>query len=515
MLDREMLHHFALALALLGALLLLVDFWLHRVGASNRFRRSRDIGLAVVGLVATLSWWDPLLLPRAHNPPGLHWVSLTDSFHYYMGPKYFRELGYFDLYECVAGAEVELGAGAEVARRVYRDLSTNQPVPGGRLRAAGRECRQRFTPARWEVFVHDVDWFRQRVPHWGSTMQDWGYNATPIWNALGSALIDERPVSETQLGWLSLLDVALIWACFALIAWGFGWRTACVASIFWGTHVANAYAWTGGSILRHAWLLASVAGLCLLRRQKPVAAGAAITGAACLTIFPGFLAFGIGLKTIGTWFSERRLFLSPEHRRLLLGAALALAVLLPAALLSGGTPPLWRDFVINSRIDSEPSPNNMGLPTVLSYDPKQTLRAFELVDPMGAGQSWTASHKATLESRWLFWAVLVAGWLSIAFGAARRHPDWVAAVLGLGFLVFAFELSCYYYAFMLLFGLLWPRHRSIGIALCGLAAASLWLGDRWLDEEDLYTRLSLWTVAFVAYSTIVLRIARPESEAAA
>jgi hypothetical protein len=68
---------------------------------------------------------------------------------------------------------------------------------------------------------------------------------------------------------------------------------------------------------------------------------------------------------------------------------------------------------------------------------------------------------------------------------------------------------------MLLFGLLWPRHRSIGIALCGLAAASLWLGDYWLDDEDLYTRLSLLTVAFLAYSGIVLRIARPESEAAA
>jgi hypothetical protein len=515
MLDLEMLRHFALALALLGVALLLVDFWLHRVGASDRWKRTRDALLAALGLVAALSWWDPLLLPREQHPPGLHWVSLNDSFHYYMGPKYFRELGYFDLYECVVAAEVELGAGVEVARRVYRDLATNEAIPGGRLRAAGRECNRRFTPARWKLFVHDVDWFRQRVPHWGTTLQDWGYNATPVWNALGSALIDERPVSEAQLGWLALLDVALIWACFGLIAWGFGWRTACVASIFWGTHAANAYAWMGGSILRHAWLLWSVAGLCLLRRQKPLAAGAAITTAACLTIFPGFLAVGIGFKTVGNWFSERRLFLSPAHRRLLLGAGIALAILLPAAFLGGGTLSTWQDFATNSRIDSEPSPNNMGLPTVLSYDSALTLRASELVDPRGAGVKWTEAHKQTLRSRWPLWAALVAGWLWISFGAARRHPDWVAALLGLGFVVFAFELSCYYYAFMLLFGLLWPRHRSIGIALCGLAAASLWLGDYWLDDEDLYTRLSLLTVAFLAYSGIVLRIARPESEAAA
>ena len=92
-------------------------------------------GLALVlGLVAALSWWDPLLLPR-ERPPGLHWVHPTDSFHYYMGPKYFRELGYFSLYECLAAAEIELGAGAAVARRAYRDLGTNQPFAGARLRA--------------------------------------------------------------------------------------------------------------------------------------------------------------------------------------------------------------------------------------------------------------------------------------------------------------------------------------------------------------------------------------------
>jgi hypothetical protein len=514
MISPEILHRSALALALLGVALLLGELWLHRAGAASRYRRTRDVLLAAVALLATLSWWDPLLLPR-ERAPGLHWVHPTDSFHYYMGPKYFPELSYFSLYECLAAAEIELGAGAAVARRAYRDLETNQPISGARLRAKARDCQQRFSPARWSLFVEDVDWFRHRVPNWGAIMQDWGYNATPVWNAMGAALIDEEPVSEAQLGWLTLLDVAVIWAAFGLIAWGFGWRTACVASIFWGTYVASGYAWAGGSILRHAWLLASVAGLCLLRRRKPLAAGAAITGAALLSIFPGFLAVGIGMKALHGWFSERRLFLSPTHRRLLLGAALALGLLLPAALPSGGTPSAWLAFVANSRIDSEPSPNNMGLPTLLSYDPAQTLRASSLVDPAGAGREWTAAQKRTLEARRPIWAALVAGWLWLSIGAVRRHPDWVAALLGLGFVVFAFQLSCYYYGFMLLFGLLWPRHRSIGIALCGLAAASLWLGERWLDDEDLYIRLSGMAVAFLGYTGAVLRFARSENEAPA
>jgi len=83
----------------------------------------------------------------------------------------------------------------------------------------------------------------------------------------------------------------------------------------------------------------------------------------------------------------------------------------------------------------------------------------------------------------------------------------VTALPGLGFVVFAFQLSCYYYAFMLSFGLLWPRHRSIGIALLALAAAAHGVGARWPDDEVQYVRLSLLAVVFVSFATAVLRFA--------
>jgi hypothetical protein len=92
----------------------------------------------------------------------------------------------------------------------------------------------------------------------------------------------------------------------------------------------------------------------------------------------------------------------------------------------------------------------------------------------------------------------------------------VAAILGLGFVVFVFQLSCYYYAFMLAFGLLWPRHRSVGLALCGLALAAHWIRGRWPDEEEQYAYLSLLAVLLVVYATAVARFApdgRPEPRA--
>jgi hypothetical protein len=150
----------------------------------------------------------------------------------------------------------------------------------------------------------------------------------------------------------------------------------------------------------------------------------------------------------------------------------------------------------------------MGLPTLLAYDGGTRLRLLQLGDAAKPVQVWSEVRRETLAARAPLWAVLVGVWLVLAVGAARRQPDWVAAILGLGFVVFAFQLSCYYYAFMLLFGLLWPRHRSIGIALCGLAAASHWIGARFADEEEQYMRLSLLALLLVGYVTLVLRFAR-------
>jgi hypothetical protein len=510
LLDRERLDQLEFGVALCGAGLLLVELLLHRLGRPLVAKRLRDGLLAGAGLVAALCWWDFFLFQHERDIPALRWVSFTDSFHYYAGPKYFRELGYVHLYECAALAEQQLGAGAVVAQRTYRDLATNEFVTGRQLLAAARSCPERFSPERWQLFVHDVDWFRRRVPSWETTMQDWGYNATPAWNTLGAWLAGGGPVSEGRLAWLTLLDVPLLLATWALAAWAFGWRTLCVALIFWGTHLPNAYLWTGGSILRQEWLFASVAGVCLLRRGKPLGAGAALAYAASLSIFPGFLAAGIGARAVARWASERRVTLTAEERRLLLGAVLAFAIVLPAAALRGGDASAWRAFVANSRADSQPSPNNMGLPTLLSYEAGTRLRLLQLGEPKPV-EVWSETRRETLARRAPVWAALVAGWLVLAAGAVRRQPAWVAALVGLGCVVFAFQLSCYYYAFMLLFGLLWPRHRSIGIALCGLAAASHWIGARWPDEEEQYMLLSLLAVLLVAWVTVVLRFA-PEAE---
>jgi hypothetical protein len=515
LIDRELVGRIKLSVALLAFSLLLADLLLRRTGRPELLRRLRDGLLAAAGLTAALCWWELGRFQFESDRPSLRWVNFTDSFHYHMGPKYFVELGYTQLYECAGVAEVELGSGAKVARRVYRDLATNESVSGGTLLRNPQHCKERFAPGRWQQFVHDIDFFRSRIVRWETTMQDWGYNATPVWNLGGALLAGRGPVGEARLALSTVLDVPCLLAMWGFVAWAFGWRTLCVGLVFWGTNPWSGYNWTGGSILRQEWLVASVIGVCLLRQQKLVLAGATISYAALLSIFPGFLAVGVGLKALASGWRERRLVLAPEHRRLLLGALLALGLVVPVATYCAGGVSAWLGFVANSRLDSGPGPNNMGLPTLLSYE-GDTLRTRGLDPEARPFRAWSEARRQTLEDRLPWLLGLNGALLLLVLTAARRQPDWVLAILGLGFVVFAFQLSNYYYVLLLPFALLWPRHRSVGIALIAAVLAAHWLRGRWVDSEEFFTRSSAVAALFVAYATAVVCFARrPRAQAAA
>jgi hypothetical protein len=496
-----------LGVAALGFVLLLADLFFERRGQPGRLRRLRDALLALAGLVAALAWWELFRFEIESPRPSLRWVHFSDSFHYYMGPKYFRELGFTGLYECAASAEIELGAGAQVSRRVYRDLTTNLPVEGRTL--LRKSCRERFEPQRWETFVRDIDYFRQRVPRWWVTMQDWGYNATPAWTLGGALLAGSEPVTDARIGVVTLLDVPCLLVMWACVAWSFGWRTLCVALVFWGSSLWSGYGWTGGSILRQEWLAAAIIGLCLLHRRKHVAAGAAITYSALLTIFPAFLAVGIGLAALTNAWRARRATLTREHQRLLLGALLALVLVLPVATERAGGTRAWLEFATNSRSDSGPGSNQMGLPTVLAYG-RDTLRTERLGEEAEPFRHWREARSETLARRLPLLIALCLTLLALVLGAARRQPDWVMAILGLGFVVFAFRLTNYYYVMLVSFALLWPRHRSVGIALIGTALAGHGLHQRWVDPEQFFMRSSAVAALLVAFTAAVTCFARAE-----
>jgi hypothetical protein len=122
-------------------------------------------------------------------------------------------------------------------------------------------------------------------------------------------------------------------------------------------------------------------------------------------------------------------------------------------------------------------------------------------DPYGAWKD--ARRSAAAERRWIFVALL-AGYLALLARAAAREPDWVVGVLGMGLVFMAAELTCYYSAGLLAFGLLWPRRPSIAIALCVLSAAGWWIAGSGRGWDEVFTGISLASVLFIVWATTLL-----------
>ena len=185
------------------------------------------------------------------------------------------------------------------------------------IRADPGSCKGRFADERWESFKHDVAWFRGEIPPgiWERIYLDHGYNPPPTWTMVGSTLTRHLPATDGTILALSLLDPLLLVVMWGAVVWAFGWRTACVALLWWGTNQMAYFAWTGGGLLRQDWLLLTILGICLVRRRRPLAGGFSLGCAALLRIFPGLIVGALLLRVAFASLRARRLALTRDQAR--------------------------------------------------------------------------------------------------------------------------------------------------------------------------------------------------------
>jgi hypothetical protein len=475
-----------LAIASLAAVLLLADVVLRRRGHADRWRHARDGLLAALGVAGWLAWWNFFAFP-VHR-----FVHEHDGFHHFVGARYFDELGYDGLYACTLAADLEAGLGAWLADSTLRDLETNLLVPAAQALPAAERCRARFSPERWSSFGADVAWFRSIVSQedWLSIRRDHGFNGSPVWLLAGSLLAEASGGAGPAYFWLARIDTALLVAAWAGVLAAFGWRATAVAAVFWGTNGLAIFDWTGGSLLRQDWLAALLLGLAALRVGRPALAGALLTLATLLRVFPGVAVAALALKAGLAALRGRGLRLSRAHARFALGCLLAAAVLLPLSIWRSG-PEAWSRFAANSRKHlATPLLNHVGLRPLAAFEPAERARALE--DPRAPDPllRWKSSQRERAGERaWLI-AAVCALYVAALLRALPRLADWEAVALGIGAIPFVTALTCYYHAALVGLALLWPRRAAAGATLCALAGVTQWL---WL-------RLPYADVPFVAMS---------------
>ena len=470
------------------------------VARGRRIHESRAYlgGLATLGILGALCWWN---LFQFHYPGFAH---PSETFHYYIGAKYFPELGYDNLYACTAVADAEAGLDAP---RPMRDLRSNALITSAEVLAQPERCKQAFTPARWAAFRTDIDRLRSSVAprRWLRSQQDHGYNATPAWGIAGRLLTSTGPVTEGQLRALRSIDTGLLLALGLGIVWAFGWQVAAIAAVFFGCNYVAPFGWTGGGLLRQDWLAATGLALCALRKEWFATGGALLAFATLLRLFPGLVVVGALLGILGRWVGTRRLTLMPGERRFLAGGLVATALLLPASAALHGGFGSWQDFAQNSRTHlSTPLANHLGLRSVLSHDPSlsgEQARDPALDDPMAR---WKQGRTERFGSQRLFFAALVLGFAGLVARAGAGQPLWLGAALGVALIPIAAELTGYYWAVLLALAVLTERFRDIGAGLCAVAALGWGVAQIWHWTDEIHVWISVVTVAFCLY--VVLRV---------
>ncbi len=490
----------------LGALLLL---WLVR--GIYRTRQGADMrlwwerGALVCVMLASAAAW--VNFGAYHNSRVVHY---WDTFHYYVGSKYFEENEYDRLYECVLAADYEERGAADLKKRKIRDLVDNRLhyLSEDDAKRYQKSCAEHFSDARWAAFKQDTRSFRAVMGNawWRDMLMDHGYNASPISNMVAAALTNvnwEGQVPEgadgkndkatmsafrTRVFRYTMIDLALYAGAFAMIFWAFGWRACALALLVWGNGYPWAYFWTGGSFARVPWFFMAVSSVCLLKKGYPLLSGIALAWSALLRLFPAALAGGPGAAIVDRFIRRKKIdrpWLSSEDIRFIGGGLLAV-VLLGAASVAVNGGEAHTEFLNNTLKHAEtPLTNHMGLPTLLSYRPSKVGRHTKdpsLEDPWG---NWKQARKDTKHDRRWLHVLILAGMFVLLALAGRRMAAWAVLASSTILIVGFFELTCYYYSFaVLLAPIAIERLRYTGV-LIGMVMAGTLLQFLigWYDEQ--------------------------------
>jgi hypothetical protein len=450
----DFVHLKRLTLFLSAAAVLLV-LWAHpRLGLPLRRYRAALGVLAATSLVVYLNFF-------SFHGAGT-FVHLHDTAHYYLGSKYFAELGYENLYTAMLRAEAE-AYGNRFVTLEARDLASNELVHIRELLRRSDEVKAGFAPERWEDFKRDVALFRDALgPQYAGLFVDHGFNPTPLWPVLGGTLANLVPAgSRTGILALSLLDPVLLGAAFAAVVWGFGWDAALLAATYFFVVFGASFGWTGGAFLRYVWLASLVGALACLQKGRHALAGGLVALAAALRVFPALFALPLLAKALHSLW--RRRDVSPSHLRFLLAFGLVGTGLFLASGLQERGLGAWREFDAHMRVHMDAiSPNVVGLTGALAYH--ETPDRITAEEMRAERERRARIHRIQLAT--FFLAALVAVAL-----LAPALDDASAILLAVPLLLTGLDLAGYYYVLLVLLVIAnWNRPLRLA-ALFGLELA--------------------------------------------
>ncbi len=261
--------------------------------SENPLRRRLLIAALVAWCGGSLGW--TVARPLAELPSG-RGVRVWSVFHYYLGAKYFPELGYTDLYRQALAADADGEHRWSHVRRI-RNLVTYEIEDAGEPRRSPL-----WSDERWRELKSDIAILQPRVPEqtWRDIFRDRGYNATPSFTALRRLLLYD--LSPASLAATASFDVIGLIIAFIVGSRVFGVLRALVCATWIALYFGNANDRLIGHPFLYDYLIAMVLAACALRKERPVLGGILLGYAAMVRIFPGLMV----LAAVAWWHTLHR-----------------------------------------------------------------------------------------------------------------------------------------------------------------------------------------------------------------
>jgi hypothetical protein len=447
----------------LGLTLLLggVFFWL----AAGR-PLTRVVRVVVFALLAAAAVAYPNF--GVFHPNHYGHIHYWDVYHYFMGAKYFPELGYTRLYEATYVAGREMGAFGDAT--VIRDLATYDFRAVATIDAGA--VRARFSPARWGAFKRDLAFIGNRIREWPGPLLDRGYNDPPPRALLLHLLVRWIPATAMALTLLTSIDYALVLVAFVVVWRTFGpIPTALAFASLWLSFFAR-FDFIGGSLLRWDWFAALALGVAALARGRGAAAGGCLAYAALARIFPLAFLLPLGIK----WLQSRAR--DTVLTRALVAAVAGLLVVGAGLLAAGEDRTSTRAYLAKIRLHSqEAAANSVGLGPLLVFHAVPWK-----LNPDGSVFVGDADATAAAPASWIV-PTVSAVYLLLALPLILHASPLTSLMYAVPLFFWALAPTGYYYVFLVLLVLLpWKdgppdRVRLLEMALLTIVMAVIYASE--------------------------------------
>ncbi len=419
-------------------------------------------------------------------------------YHFYLGAKYFDELGYTDLYEQTVVAQREDG-GPLSRLTTIRELNTYRIVRTSELRL---ERSQRFNDARWREFKSDVAALVPRLPlrTWRRVLHDRGYNMTPTWDATVGLLPRWINLREPlHLHFVKWIDVVGLVGVVLLVGRVFGWNRAVLFSAAFLAFPPTSGRLLGGMV-KYEWFFAVALAAVLLQSRRPVQAGISLGVAAGLRVFPALFAVPFFVRCL------HRLLCRQQPRshdlRVVAGFAMALAISLGVGAAPTGGLGRWANFADSIQLhhhEMEVGNGRIGLPHLLTHD-------LVSMQPQPLDE-----RRANLEQRReIAWgvAVLLIGLTVLAWRRTDATTSLALAMVPL----FALTVASHYYWCILALWLLVPgtrltprsRFRHWAALVLAFGPTLAWWGYAPFQKDDYLKWITVDACLLLAFLVVLV-----------